>query len=81
MWLFLCPRSQNLDVRLGYELCPDEQDYLRKRKKVAADALYKLFNLGEELREDEVRGLLVIICMLINYHHVIAKHNYACTAC
>uniref|UniRef100_A0A670Y4M8 Phospholipase A2 n=1 Tax=Pseudonaja textilis TaxID=8673 RepID=A0A670Y4M8_PSETE len=54
IWLFLYPRSQNLDVRLGYELCPDEQDFLRKRKKVVADALYKLFNLGEELQEDEV---------------------------
>ncbi|KAG8126139.1 hypothetical protein E2320_021293, partial [Naja naja] len=46
-------KIQNLDVRLGYELCPDEQDFLRKRKKVVADALYKLFNLGEELQEDE----------------------------
>ncbi|KAM3856941.1 cytosolic phospholipase A2 beta-like [Vipera latastei] len=52
--------SQNLDVRLGYELCPDEQDYLHKRKKVAADALYKLFNLGEELREDEVPVIALV---------------------
>lgn len=66
IWLFLCPRSQNLDVRLGFELCPDEQDFLRKRKKVVADALYKLFNLGEKLQEDEVCGPLVIICMLNN---------------
>uniref|UniRef100_A0A8C6VCF4 Phospholipase A2 n=1 Tax=Naja naja TaxID=35670 RepID=A0A8C6VCF4_NAJNA len=60
IWLFLCPRSQNLDVRLGYELCPDEQDFLRKRKKVVADALYKLFNLGEELQEDEVPVIAVL---------------------
>ncbi|ETE59199.1 Cytosolic phospholipase A2 beta, partial [Ophiophagus hannah] len=54
LYLQVIDWSQNLDVRLGYELCPDEQDFLRKRKKVVADALYKLFNLGEELQEDEV---------------------------
>ncbi|XP_026559822.1 cytosolic phospholipase A2 beta-like [Pseudonaja textilis] len=54
LYLQVIDGSQNLDVRLGYELCPDEQDFLRKRKKVVADALYKLFNLGEELQEDEV---------------------------
>ncbi|XP_034274551.1 cytosolic phospholipase A2 beta-like [Pantherophis guttatus] len=54
LYLQVIDRSQNLDVRLGYELCPGEQDFLRKRKKVVADALYKLFNLGEKLQEDEV---------------------------
>ncbi|KAK9409729.1 cytosolic phospholipase A2 beta-like [Crotalus adamanteus] len=53
LYLQVMDWSQNLHVRLGYELCPDEQDYLCKRKKVVADALYKLFNLGEELQEDE----------------------------
>ncbi|XP_032069370.1 cytosolic phospholipase A2 beta-like [Thamnophis elegans] len=54
LYLRVIDCSKNLDVRLGYELCPDEQDFLRKRKKVVADALNKLFNLGEELQEDEV---------------------------
>ncbi|XP_007437767.1 cytosolic phospholipase A2 beta-like [Python bivittatus] len=54
LYLQVIDWSQNLDVRLGYELCPDEQDFLRKRKKVVADALYRLLNLGEELQEDEV---------------------------
>ncbi|XP_070596834.1 cytosolic phospholipase A2 beta-like [Erythrolamprus reginae] len=60
LYLQVIDRSKNLDVRLGYGLCPDEQDFLRKRKKVVADALYKLFNLGEELREDEVPVIAVL---------------------
>ncbi|KAL7992427.1 hypothetical protein Chor_016683 [Crotalus horridus] len=60
LYLQVMDWSQNLDVRLGYELCPDEQDYLRKRKKVVADALYKLFNLGEELQEDEVPVIALV---------------------
>ncbi|XP_058018009.1 cytosolic phospholipase A2 beta-like [Ahaetulla prasina] len=60
LYLQVIDWSQNLDVRLGYELCPDEQDFLRKRKKVVADALYKLFNLGEELQEDEVPVIALV---------------------
>ncbi|XP_029139964.1 cytosolic phospholipase A2 beta-like [Protobothrops mucrosquamatus] len=60
LYLQVMDWSQNLDVRLGYELCPDEQDYLRERKKVVADALYKLFNLGEELQEDEVPVIALV---------------------
>ncbi|XP_061467329.1 cytosolic phospholipase A2 beta-like isoform X2 [Rhineura floridana] len=47
-----CP--QNLDVRLGYELCASEQDFLHKRKKMVAGALNKLFHLRRELLEHEV---------------------------
>ncbi|XP_039179860.1 cytosolic phospholipase A2 beta-like [Crotalus tigris] len=60
LYLQVMDWSQNLHVRLGYELCPDEQGYLRKRKKVVADALYKLFNLGEELQEDEVPVIALV---------------------
>ncbi|XP_034967956.2 cytosolic phospholipase A2 beta [Zootoca vivipara] len=53
-----CP--QNLDVRLGYELCADEQDFLRKRKKIVADALNKLVNMRRGLFEDEVPVIAVM---------------------
>lgn len=42
-------------MRLGYELCAEEQDFLHKRKKVVADALSKLFYLRRNLLEHEVR--------------------------
>uniref|UniRef100_A0A670HVF7 Phospholipase A2 n=1 Tax=Podarcis muralis TaxID=64176 RepID=A0A670HVF7_PODMU len=51
---------QNLDVRLGYELCADEQDFLRKRKKIVADALNKLVNMRRGLFEDEVPVIAVM---------------------
>ncbi|XP_053168990.1 cytosolic phospholipase A2 beta-like [Hemicordylus capensis] len=51
---------QDLDVRLGYELCAEEQDFLQKRKRVVADALKKLFDLRLDLLEDEVPVVAVM---------------------
>ncbi|XP_078243533.1 cytosolic phospholipase A2 beta [Pogona vitticeps] len=71
-------RSQNLDVRLGFDLCADEQDFLHKRKKVVADALKKLFHLGEDLLEHEVPVVAVmatgggIRAMTALYGHLLA---------
>ncbi|XP_060118340.1 cytosolic phospholipase A2 epsilon-like [Heteronotia binoei] len=42
------------DVRLGFELCPEEQEFLQKRKKVAAAALKRVLHLEEDLQDDEV---------------------------
>lgn len=41
-------------MRLGYSLCREEQDFLRKRKKYVAAALKKILNLEEDLKEHEV---------------------------
>uniref|UniRef100_A0A8C4WBZ7 Phospholipase A2 n=1 Tax=Gopherus evgoodei TaxID=1825980 RepID=A0A8C4WBZ7_9SAUR len=45
---------EDLDVRLGFELCVEEQDFLHKRKKVVAASLKKVLQLEEDLQDDEV---------------------------
>lgn len=51
----LCPHSpQTLDVRLGYSLCPEELEFLQKRKVVVAEALKQVLQLEEDLQMDEV---------------------------
>lgn len=54
--LFLCSSCKNLDLRLGFDLCTEEQDFISKRKKVVAAALKKVLHLDEDLQEDEVCG-------------------------
>ncbi|TFK15039.1 cytosolic phospholipase A2 zeta-like [Platysternon megacephalum] len=44
---------EDLDVRLGFELCVEEQDFLHKRKKVVAAALKKVLQLEEDLQDHE----------------------------
>ncbi|NWI56061.1 PA24E phospholipase, partial [Calyptomena viridis] len=53
--------SGDLDVRLGFSLCMEEQDFLRKRKKYVAAALKKILNLEEDLKEHEARQYMVAI--------------------
>lgn len=50
----LCSSLEGLDVRLGFDLCVEEQDFLRKRKKVVAEALKKFLYLEQDLQEHEV---------------------------
>lgn len=51
----LCPHSpQTLDVRLGFSLCPEEQEFLEKRRVVVAEALQQVLQLEEDLSADEV---------------------------
>ncbi|XP_065493139.1 cytosolic phospholipase A2 epsilon-like [Caloenas nicobarica] len=45
---------KNLDLRLGFDLCAEEQDFICKRKKVVAAALKNILQLDEDLQEDEV---------------------------
>uniref|UniRef100_A0A8C6YV02 Phospholipase A2 n=1 Tax=Nothoprocta perdicaria TaxID=30464 RepID=A0A8C6YV02_NOTPE len=52
MGLFYRPR--NLDARLGFDLCADEQNFLQNRKKVVAAALKEVLHLEEDLQEHEV---------------------------
>ncbi|NXP40828.1 PA24E phospholipase, partial [Leiothrix lutea] len=53
--------SGDLDVRLGFSLCLEEQDFLRKRKKYVAAALKKILNLEEDLKEHEASQYMVAI--------------------
>ncbi|NXX84969.1 PA24E phospholipase, partial [Urocolius indicus] len=55
---FMC--MENIDVRLGFDLCPEEQDFLCKRKKVVAAALKNILHLDEDLQEDEVPVVAVV---------------------
>ncbi|XP_054825911.1 cytosolic phospholipase A2 epsilon-like [Eublepharis macularius] len=54
--IFVTPENyqKNLDVRLGYDLCAQEQDFICKRKRHVAAALKKLLHLKEDLHDDEV---------------------------
>ncbi|KFP62769.1 Cytosolic phospholipase A2 epsilon, partial [Cariama cristata] len=51
----------DLDVRLGFSLCMEEQDFLRKRKKYVAAALKKILHLEEDLKEHEASRYMVAI--------------------
>uniref|UniRef100_A0A8C3S1V8 Phospholipase A2 n=1 Tax=Chelydra serpentina TaxID=8475 RepID=A0A8C3S1V8_CHESE len=51
---YVCSSPENLDVRLGYDLCEEEQDFLQKRKKVVASALKKVLQLRRDLHEHEI---------------------------
>ncbi|NXE64035.1 PA24E phospholipase, partial [Calcarius ornatus] len=51
---------EDLDLRLGFGLCTEEQDFIHKRKKVVAAALKNLLHLDEDLQEDEVPVVAVV---------------------
>ncbi|XP_072846686.2 cytosolic phospholipase A2 epsilon [Pogona vitticeps] len=55
----LFKRPKDLDVRLSYDLCLDEQNFLTKRKKVVAATLKNLLHLGEGLKDQEVPVIAV----------------------
>ncbi|NXC66409.1 PA24E phospholipase, partial [Anhinga anhinga] len=57
---FLCSSCRNLDLRLGFDLCTEEQDFICKRKKVVAAALKNVLHLEEDLQEDEVPVVAVM---------------------
>lgn len=50
----LCFRPRNLDARLGFDLCTEEEDFLQNRRKVVAAALKDVLHLEEDLQEHEV---------------------------
>ncbi|ETE57489.1 hypothetical protein L345_16795, partial [Ophiophagus hannah] len=51
---------KELDERLGYDLCAEEQDFLRKRRKYVAAAIKKTLQLQKELKDDEVPVIAVM---------------------
>uniref|UniRef100_A0A8C0BAG9 Phospholipase A2 n=1 Tax=Buteo japonicus TaxID=224669 RepID=A0A8C0BAG9_9AVES len=57
---FACGRCKNLDLRLGFDLCAEEHDFICKRKKVVAAALKNVLHLDEDLQVDEVPVVAVV---------------------
>ncbi|NXE46910.1 PA24E phospholipase, partial [Casuarius casuarius] len=55
--------SGDLDVRLGYSLCREEQDFLRKRKKYVAAALKKVLHLEEDLKDHEASHRVPVVAI------------------
>ncbi|KAJ7413477.1 hypothetical protein WISP_90024 [Willisornis vidua] len=45
--------SRNLDVRLEFDLCKEEKNFLQKRKKFVASALKKALHLDQDLQDHE----------------------------
>uniref|UniRef100_A0A8C3KFH4 Phospholipase A2 n=1 Tax=Calidris pygmaea TaxID=425635 RepID=A0A8C3KFH4_9CHAR len=56
----LCLRSRNLDVRLEFDLCMEEKNFLQKRRKFVASALKKALHLEEDLQDHEVPVVAVM---------------------
>uniref|UniRef100_A0A803TM38 Phospholipase A2 n=1 Tax=Anolis carolinensis TaxID=28377 RepID=A0A803TM38_ANOCA len=54
IYIHLCYSPPCPDVRLGFDLCPEEQEFLKKRKRVAAAAFKQVLQLEEDLQDDEV---------------------------
>lgn len=55
-WTLTHSSPKELSVRLSYGLCPEEQAFLRRRKRVVAAALKQALQLDGDLKEDEVCG-------------------------
>ncbi|NXI57769.1 PA24B phospholipase, partial [Chloroceryle aenea] len=53
-------KLEKLDVRLGYDLCREEQEFLQKRKRVVASALKKVLHLERDLHGHEVPVIAVM---------------------
>ncbi|KFR07231.1 Cytosolic phospholipase A2 epsilon, partial [Nipponia nippon] len=56
----LCLRSRNLDVRLEFDLCMEEKNFLQKRRKFVASALKKALHLEQDLQDHEVPVVAVM---------------------
>ncbi|XP_058018006.1 cytosolic phospholipase A2 epsilon-like [Ahaetulla prasina] len=50
----------NLDLRLGYDLCSQEQDFLHKRKNIVTSALKKVLKLEKDLQDHEVPVIAIM---------------------
>ncbi|NXP13209.1 PA24B phospholipase, partial [Thinocorus orbignyianus] len=60
LWIYFCFSTENLDVRLGYDLCRGEQEFLQKRKRVVASALRRVLHLERDPYEHEVPVIAVM---------------------
>ncbi|EMP39592.1 Cytosolic phospholipase A2 zeta [Chelonia mydas] len=52
--------SQDLDVRISFDLCKGEREFLDMRKKIVSDALKKTLGLPEEPKKDEIPVVAVV---------------------
>ncbi|NWH53126.1 PA24F phospholipase, partial [Fregata magnificens] len=50
----------DLDIRLGFDLCKEEREFLDKRKKIVSEALRKTLHLKESPSKDEVPVIAVL---------------------
>ncbi|KAM9239743.1 cytosolic phospholipase A2 zeta isoform 3-T3 [Leptosomus discolor] len=50
----------DLDIRLGFDLCKEERDFLDKRKKIVSEALRKTLQLKESPPKDQVPVIAVL---------------------
>uniref|UniRef100_A0A493TAB3 Phospholipase A2 n=1 Tax=Anas platyrhynchos platyrhynchos TaxID=8840 RepID=A0A493TAB3_ANAPP len=53
-------KSRNLDVRLEFDLCMEEKNFLQKRRKLVASALKKALHLERDLQDHEVPVVAVM---------------------
>ncbi|KFU91130.1 Cytosolic phospholipase A2 beta, partial [Chaetura pelagica] len=60
LWIYLCFSTEKLDVRLGYDLCRGEQEFLQKRRRVVASALKRVLHLERDLHGHEVPVIAVM---------------------
>ncbi|XP_020649363.3 cytosolic phospholipase A2 zeta [Pogona vitticeps] len=51
---------KDLDVRLGFDLCKEEREFLEKRKQIVSQALKKILKLREDPSKDEVPVVAVL---------------------
>ncbi|KGL83827.1 Cytosolic phospholipase A2 beta, partial [Tinamus guttatus] len=51
---------KKLDVRLAFDLCSEETNFLQKRKKFVSSALKKALNLQQDLQDHEVPVVAVM---------------------
>ncbi|XP_061318343.1 cytosolic phospholipase A2 epsilon-like [Pezoporus flaviventris] len=52
--------SQSLDVRLEFDLCTEEKNFMQKRRKFVASALKKALHLERDLQDHEVPVVAVM---------------------
>uniref|UniRef100_A0A8C3KEZ3 Phospholipase A2 n=1 Tax=Calidris pygmaea TaxID=425635 RepID=A0A8C3KEZ3_9CHAR len=60
LWIYFCFSTEKLDVRFGYDLCREEQEFLLKRKRVVAGALRRVLHLERDLHGHEVPVIAVM---------------------
>ncbi|XP_009573378.1 PREDICTED: cytosolic phospholipase A2 beta-like, partial [Fulmarus glacialis] len=60
LYLQLNDCTEKLDVRLGYDLCREEQEFLQKRRRVVASALKRVLHLERDLHGHEVPVIAVM---------------------
>ncbi|NXX19598.1 PA24F phospholipase, partial [Podargus strigoides] len=52
--------SWDLDIRLGFDLCKEEKEFVAKRKKIVSEVLRKTLRLKESPPKDEVPVIAVL---------------------